>query len=169
MRTSLVVIVTLLLGATACACPAPKGGAPTPRDEALAIVAKIEREPAWFGIGASNVATFRQSIERLDEAKALVRIGMPAAEVVTGRFTAPAPKNGDAALACYAYVIEKTGHAAAKPTLEEFLRSSPGTRLYTWSPMFAVRALLVLKGLKDETGGYREYPDADVVRAITSP
>lgn len=144
-------------------------GCASPRSQALDLMRDIEREQEWFAHGSSSLAAVRLTIEELPEVKALLRLGRPAALLAAERFQTTDLRNGDHALACYAYVIEWNRLVEATPVLEGFLRSHPGRRHFVWSPHFVVRALLVLKGIPDSTGGYDAYSASDYRRAMGLP
>src|SRR5437870_9787680 len=102
-----------------------------------------------------SIAGLRVALDEYEPVQKLIHLGSQGGEVALARFAQGNLKNADEALAAYAYVIEKTKYVPAKKELEHFMLSSPGRKGYTSSPDFVVRALLVLKGLRDDTRGYR--------------
>lgn len=162
-RHRVLAIVTLLM--TCAILP----GCASPHSQALGLMEDIQREDEWFAQGSSSLAAIRLTVEQLPEVKGLLRLGRPAALLAMKRFETPSVPNADHALACYAYIIEWNRLTEATPVLENFLRSHPGRRHFVWSPHFVVRALLVLKGIPDPTGGYDAYSASDYRRAMGLP
>ncbi len=68
-----------------------------------------------------------------------------------------------------AYVIEQLDYGPAVAALENNLKADPGDSGHFWGPVFAVRALLVLKGIPDPSGGLADYDDSTIQTAIWGP
>lgn len=138
----------------------------TGRQEAAAILDQFET--GAFDPPASTLAAFRVALDTNPDVQRLLQLhdGAPAAHERMNRGVAAV---GDRMAAICSYVIEKRAYRAAVPTLEAYLRSSPGLQHHSWGPNFAVRALLVLKAIPDATDGYQPYDDATIRRAISAP
>lgn len=138
----------------------------TGRQDAAAVLDQFET--GAFDPPASTLAAFRVALDTNPNVQRLVQLrsGAPAAHERMNRGVAAA---GDKMAAVCSYVIEKRVYRPAIPALEAYLRSSPGLRHHSWGPYFAVRALLVLKGIPDATDGYQSYDDATIRRAISAP
>ncbi len=126
-----------------------------------------------FDGGASNVATFRISLDTSPFVSELLKFGKDIASFASDRMAFAATPAGadvsDDSLAIYAYIIEKTNYKPATKNLEKYLYSNPGERHHFWAPYIVVRSLLVLKGLPDPSEGYKVYSDTDLFRALKKP
>ncbi len=153
----------LLFALTASGCCGPE------RERTDAILDAVQSGALSFGGNASVMNVYRQSVEDLEEAKELVSLGDCAAEVAAERLGRGASAVSDDAAALCAFTIERTRYAAGLEPLRAFLLSQPGLEGHVWSAQFAVRALLVLRGLPDPSDGFELYGEEAVAKALDGP
>jgi hypothetical protein len=139
------------------------------RERAGEILDAVQSGKLSFGSNASVMNVYRESVEDLPEAQELVSLGDCAAEVAAERIVRGASAVSDSTAALCAFTIERTGYVEGIDALRAFLLSQPGLEGHVWSAHFAVRALLVLRGLPDPTGGYELYGDEAVGKALDGP
>jgi hypothetical protein len=139
------------------------------RKRADQVLDEVQSGKLSFGGNASVMNVYRDSVEELAEARELVSLGDCAAEVAAERIGRGAKAVSDSTAALCAFVIERTGYVKGLEPLRAFLLSQPGLEGHVWSAHFAVRALLVLRGISDPSGGYELYDDAAVAKALDGP
>lgn len=156
-------LVLLLVGAlVATACSSARRNA----DRTLDL---IDSERVGIGITASTVAGYRFALEVEPQVKELLRAGTAAAEAAQERLARGPDQISDQTAAVCAYVIEQLDYGPAVAALENYLEADPGNSGHFWGPVFAVRALLVLKGIPDPSGGLADYDDSTIQTAIWGP
>lgn len=127
--------------------------------------ALLDQFEADFYPPANTITAFRVTLDTNDDVQELIRL-QQAPAVVLQRLSANITTMHDEMIALSAYVLEKRNYDKAIPVLEDYLKSNPGNRAHIWGGTFAVRALLKLKNMPDGSGGYQNYDDATVIRAI---
>lgn len=126
------------------------------------------RQP-WLMAGSSNIITYRNGIEALEEVQRLLGLGSIAADIAMQRIQNSNINEPDGTMAICAYLIERNVYTAAVPVLEAYLLSGLNQRGYVWSPHFAARALFVLKGIADPSDGKRAYDGQEFALVLNSP
>lgn len=134
--------------------------------EAHAILDQLDSDS--FDPPASTPTAFRVALDTDARVQQLVRSEMGAL-VAHERLNRGVSGVSDKMAAICSYVIEKRDYRAAIPTLEAYLKSNPGVRHHVWGPTSAVSALLKLKGVPDGSGGYDDYDDETIRKAIWGP
>jgi hypothetical protein len=133
------------------------------------VLDDVQSERLVFGDAASTVGVMRRSLEGLPEANEVTALGDCAGEEAAARLGLGLAQVSDATATLCAFVVERTAYGPALETLRSFLLSNPGTSGHVWSSDFVVRALLVLRGLPDPTGGRARYDEATVRLALDGP
>ena len=126
----------------------------------------LDAETIPIGVNASTLASYRMTLEVEPQVVALLRLGIVSAEAAEARLALGPSRISDQTAAVSAYLMERFQYTGGIPTLENYLQADPGNFEHFYGPEFAVRTLMVLKGIPDPTGGLKEYDQAGIQRAI---
>ena len=153
MKIKLVLVFTLMILFSGCGAG---------KQQANTILDKLDVD---FDPPASTLTAFRVALDIDPDVQILVNSSVGASTALD-RLNSGLLLMDDNMIAICAYIIEKQGYRPAILTLETYLLSNPGGRHHVWAPPVSVTALLKLKGIPDASGGYEEYDDATIKKAI---